>query len=258
MTDWVQLSKVLPYLVFPFNIVLWISIISIVFYFLNFRKPLGISLCLSLGILLVCGSPISTNLYSQHEQKIVAPEFEKMSSVGAIVLLGGSVGLPLKPRTDSEILGNRALHAFRLYKAGLAKKIIISGGNVFPQPGVKSESFYTARLLEEWGVPAEAVVIEEASRNTYENAIQTKKKLRLIDEDMVLLVTSAFHMPRALATFRTVGINAIPAPASYSIVTYTQPAILDWIPSISNLGKMQALIRENLGILVYRYRGWIS
>ena len=171
MTDWVLLSKVLPYLIYPFNIVLWALVVSILSYFLNYRKLLGILLFLSLGIFLVCGSPISTYLYSQHEQEIVAPTLEKLPSAGAIVLLGGNVGLPLKPRTDSEILGNRVLHTFRLYKSGLAKTIIISGGNVFPQPGIESESFYTARLLEEWGIPSNAIIIDESSRNTYQNAI---------------------------------------------------------------------------------------
>ena len=76
--------------------------------------------------------------------------------------------------------------------------------------------------------------------------------------DKILLVTSAFHMPRALATFKAAGIEAIPSPSSYSIVNYSHPQILEWIPSLGNLGKMQALIREKLGILVYRHRGWIE
>ena len=113
-------------------------------------------------------------------------------------------------------------------------------------------------MLEEWGVPPEAILIEGNSRNTYENAIETKKLMNSRQIDKILLVTSAFHMPRALATFKTAGIDAIPSPSSYSIVNYSRPQILEWIPSLGNLGKMQALIREKLGILVYRHRGWIE
>jgi uncharacterized SAM-binding protein YcdF (DUF218 family) len=112
--------------------------------------------------------------------------------------------------------------------------------------------------LREWGIPGEVILIEGRSRNTYENALETKKILKDKQFDKILLVTSAFHMPRALATFRTAGIDAIPSPSSYSIVDYTRPRILDWVPSVGNLVRMQAVIHENLGILVYRYRGWIG
>ena len=177
---------------------------------------------------------------------------------GAIVVLGGDIGLPLTPRISSQIGGNRALHAFRLFTANKSKLIIVSGGNVFSQQGVEPEAYYTSELLKEWGIPSEAVLFEGHSRNTYENAMETKKLLKARQIDKILLITSAFHMPRALATFRTAGINAIPSPSSYSIVNYARPQLLDWLPSLGNLGKMQAVIREKLGILVYQYRGWIS
>ena len=164
--------------------------------------------------------------------------------VGAIVVLGGDIGLPLTPRISSQIGGNRALHAFRLFTANKSKFIIISGGNVFPQRGVEPEAYYTSEILKEWGIPSEAILIEGRSRNTYENAIETKKLLNARQIDKILLITSAFHMPRALATFRTAGIDATPSPSSYSIVNYSRPQILDWIPSIGNLGRIQVVIRE--------------
>ena len=113
-------------------------------------------------------------------------------------------------------------------------------------------------MLKEWGIPGEVILIEGRSRNTYENALETKQILKDKQIDKILLVTSAFHMPRALATFRTVGIDAVPSPSSYSIVDYVRPRILDWVPSVGNLVRMQAVIHEKLGILVYRYRGWIG
>ena len=135
---------------------------------------------------------------------------------------------------------------------------MISGGNVFPQENLLGEAFYTAALLQDWGVPQDAILIEDKSRNTYENSVNTKNLLNSRDIDTVLLVTSAFHMPRALATFTTTGLNAIPSPTNYSMVGYSRPKILDWIPSLGNLGKMQAVMREKLGIVVYRFRGWIA
>ena len=101
------------------------------------------------------------------------------------------------------------------------------------------------------------IILETRGRNIYEKVRETEKLPEAHQNDKILLGTSVVHMPRALAIFRTVGIEAIPAPASYSIVNYFQPTIMDRAPSLQNVGKMQAVIREELGILVYRYRGWI-
>ena len=83
----------------------------------------------------------------------------------------------------------------------------------------------SGEILKEWGIPSEAVLIEGRSRNTYENAIETKKLLKARQIDKILLITSALHMPRALATFRTAGIDAIPSPSGYSIVNYARPQL---------------------------------
>ena len=143
------------------------------------------------------------------------------------------------------------------YNAKKAPIIVISGGNVFEQIGVESEAYYISEILQEWGVSSQYIIVEGRSRNTYENAVWTKKLMDSRQIDRILLVTSAFHMPRALATFRTFGINAVPSPSEFSTVDYSQPSILDWIPSLTNFGKIHAVIREKIGILVYRYRGWI-
>ena len=256
--DWVFWSKLLPQLIYPFSVVLYLLLAAVVVLHCRLHKMASRILWLTLGVILVCGSPLAAELFLRHEQQYLPVTVELTSKADAIVLLGGTVRLPIEPRVSSEIGGNRLLHAFRLYKANKAKLIIVSGGNVFSQRRVKSEAFYTAEILQEWGVRGEDILVEGESRNTHDNAIATKRLMDSRQIDKILLVTSGFHMPRALATFRTAGIDAIPTPSSYSIVNYSRPPILNWIPSLGNLGKMQAVIREKLGILVYRYRGWIS
>ena len=256
--DWIFFSKLLPQLIYPFSAILYLLLVAAVVLQFRLHKIASRMLWVALGIILVCGSPLATELFLRHEQQYLPVTMGLTPEADAIVLLGGTIRLPIEPRVNSEIGGNRSLHAFRLYKANKARLIIVSGGNVFPQRGIKSEAFYTAEVLQEWGVPEEDILVEGGSRNTHDNAIATKKLMESRQIDKILLVTSGFHMPRALATFRTAGIDAIPAPSSYSIVDYSRPPILNWIPSLGNLGTMQAVIREKLGILVYRYRGWIS
>ena len=258
MSDWITISKLLPQLLYPLNLVLVLLILSLFLLVRRKHKLPILTLFLAVSILLLSSSPLSTHLYRRHEQQYLPKMISQLPTVDAIVMLGGDVGLPLFPRVLSEIRGNRALHTLRLYQAGKAKLIFISGGNAFPQQEVHAESTYIAALLKQWGVSVDSIIVESKSRNTHENAKEINKLMEIRGFDKVLLVTSAFHMPRALATFRTVGIDAIPAPSDYSVVDYSKPIILDWIPSISNLGKLQAVIREKLGILVYRYRGWIS
>ena len=72
-------------------------------------------------ILLICGSPLSLELYRRHEQQYLPMAVDQLPNVDAIVLLGGDVGLPLFPRLESEVRGNRIVHSFRLYRAGKAK-----------------------------------------------------------------------------------------------------------------------------------------
>ena len=258
MSDWITLSKLLPQLVYPFSLILWFLVLAFLSLLLRRGKLAGVCLSLAVTIILVCGSPLSGEFFRRHEQQYLPVAIHQSPVAGAIVLLGGDVRLPLKPRLESEVRGNRVVHTYRLYRAGKAALIVISGGNVFPQENLLGEAFYTAALLQDWGVPQDAILIEDKSRNTYENSVNTKNLLNSRDIDTVLLVTSAFHMPRALATFTTTGLNAIPSPTNYSMVGYSRPKILDWIPSLGNLGKMQAVMREKLGIVVYRFRGWIA
>ena len=93
---------------------------------------------------------------------------------------------------------------------------------------------------------------------TYESAIFTEQILTERKIKQVLLVTSAAHMPRALATFRSNGVDAMPSPTDYLMVNRSQPTALDWIPNLVAVGWTTSAIREHLGIWVYQYKGWIK
>jgi uncharacterized SAM-binding protein YcdF (DUF218 family) len=65
-------------------------------------------------------------------------------------------------------------------------------------------------------------------------------------------------MPRALAVFRSAGIETTPAPTDYNIINTSQPRVLKWIPTLGAMGTFTGVFREHLGILAYRFKGWIS
>ena len=97
---------------------------------------------------------------------------------------------------------DRARLAMQLYREGRVKFILITGGKLPWQQSVEPEAKLVARVLQDWGVPKEALLVEDKSRNTYENATLTKSIFDAHGFKTGVLVTSAFHIPRALAVFR--------------------------------------------------------
>jgi uncharacterized SAM-binding protein YcdF (DUF218 family) len=147
-----------------------------------------------------------------------------------------------------------------LYKAGKAPLIVVSGGNVFPQDNVRSESYYMKEILVELGVPGDSILLDEGSRNTHENAIETEKILKARGINKILLATSSFHMPRAFAVFLKTGLFVIPSTTDIGAFNAKATAlkIFDKFPSLDGLNTLQRVMYENLGIAVYCYRGWLD
>lgn len=259
--DFVTLSKILPLFVYPFNIALWLIFAAL--FLLWRRRNRGAVVCIALAstILMVAGNPqIARFLYASHERTFLPVPVEESPTADAIVVLGGALNHPLPPRLSADLnsASDRLLHATRLYRAGKAPRVIITGGNVFPQPDIEAESFYMQELLEEWGVPRSAILTEGQSRNTYENAVNIRSMLSDQNISKVLLATSAFHMPRAHAVFASAGIHVIPSPTDYRVVDANEPLALTFIPDIGALSAINVYIREHLGMFVYRYKGWIK
>ncbi len=111
-------------------------------------------------------------------------------------------------------------------------------------------------LLVLMGVPARAILLEDKSRNSYQNAVYTAEKLEKLGINKILLVTSAFHMRRSEAVFTAQGLEVIPAPTDYQrlVGPVTMPS---WLPSVSDLWQSTHALHEHLGYWVYRFRGWL-
>jgi uncharacterized SAM-binding protein YcdF (DUF218 family) len=101
-----------------------------------------------------------------------------------------------------------------------------------------------------------AILVEDVSINTRENALFTHKILAARSIDHVILVTSAIHMPRAAATFRKVGFDVVAAPADFQSGWAQQSSVFNWLPSSANLLNSSNVRHEWLGYLIYKLRGW--
>jgi len=254
--DWVFWSNWLPQLVYPLNLSLFLSLLALFLIWKDRQCFAKLLLSAAIVVVLIFSSPLSLMLYHHHETIHRSGPISNSPQADAIVVLSGDVGIPVPPRQHSQIGGNRLLHAFRLFKAQKAPLIIISGGNVFEKDNVESEAQYSLRILQEWGIAQENILVETGSRNTFENAVNTKKLLQTHRISRILLVTDALHMSRAFSTFQHAGIEVVASPSGYSVAEYSRPALLHWWPKVENLMIAKRVIREKIGIFVYRFRGW--
>jgi uncharacterized SAM-binding protein YcdF (DUF218 family) len=132
----------------------------------------------------------------------------------AIVVLGAAQyqGRP------SPIYLARLEHGLKLYRDGVAPLLVVTGGR-----GVKGERWTEGaagrRWAEEHGVPADRILVEESSRNTYQNLIGVAGLLRPKGLDRVVLVSDPFHMFRAMAQAREVGLRPHPSPTRSSPIS---------------------------------------
>jgi uncharacterized SAM-binding protein YcdF (DUF218 family) len=259
---WIQLSKILPYLVFPLSIFFECLVIGWLCKRFGAIKFGNVFQGLGVIVLLVASMPPVAIAFNQRLESWYQPmPAAKAPRADAIILLGGALSLPLTPRIGPELTdaSDRILYAAQLYKAGRAPLILVTGGNVFKQDEkVESEAYYISKLLQQWGIPESAILIETESRNTRQNALNSAKILDQNTVKSALLVTSAFHMPRAAATFKAVGLNVVPSPIDFAVVNYKRPVLLDYLPSAGALGGTTRALREHVGIFVYGLRGWLK
>jgi uncharacterized SAM-binding protein YcdF (DUF218 family) len=197
-------------------------------------------------------------------QNIVKTE---LPTADAIVVLGGGTRSQAYPRPDVDFTdaGDRVWYGASLYHAKKAPKIIVSGGRISWKGAGDPESEDLTKLLVKMGVPKQDIIPEGESYNTRDNAIYVQKILKEQNFKTILLVTSAMHMPRSMAIFKHLGINAIAAPTDYRVSQLeldepnrqTESTILSFIPNEEWLLLTTQAIREYMGILVYKLKGWL-
>jgi uncharacterized SAM-binding protein YcdF (DUF218 family) len=201
----------------------------------------------------------STRLVSQAllgglESRIPGFTVETAPQEPVVIVLGGFMRAPGGSRKHGELseAGDRLLQAFRLYRAGKAPLILVSGGAV-PMLGNSSETESEAArtILLEWGVPDAAILIEKRSKNTEENARFSCEMLASRGIKRALLVTSA------VGAFRKAGLEVSPSPTNY-LTGWPQPDLpFRILPDTGALNDSTVALHEYIGLLIYRLRGWM-
>jgi uncharacterized SAM-binding protein YcdF (DUF218 family) len=260
------LSKLLPLLVYPLSLACLLLLALILLR----RRPRWV-LFLGVGALLLLwtgGNRLVALALARPLEWQYSPPAE-LPHAGVIVLLGGGELPAAAPQDFPGVneAGDRMIYAAHLYQQGAAPRILASGGVVgVDGPGGEPGAESMRKLLGVMGVPSEAVLLEPRSRNTYENAVETKKLLDPQGIRRIILVTSALHMPRAYAIFAKQGFEVIPAPTDYSVTEaawayYFSPdpavQLFNLFPRADVLDGTVRALKEYIGFAVYRLRGWL-
>ena len=171
----------------------------------------------AIGLLVAGLSPLGNALIWPLEERF--PSYrDDGTPVAGVVVLGGTF--------DSEVTNGRGQMALnetgeRIVALGeLARRypsarIVYSGGGSEFTPDTTPEATLVEKTVQSVGVVTSRVEYERASLNTYENAVYSKKIAQPKDGERWLVVTSAFHMPRAIGVFRKAGFAVVPYPVDY-------------------------------------------
>jgi uncharacterized SAM-binding protein YcdF (DUF218 family) len=174
--------------------------------------------------------------------------------VAGIIVLGGGVSLAkdngvYRPQPNEAV--DRLFVSAELAHRYPAAKIVVSGGPIDATTG-RAEADAVASYLTALGVAPDRMSLERRSANTAENARFSSALLHPAANQEWLLVTSAFHMPRAVGAFRRAGFTIRAVPADWRTTRTFWPQ--SWSAS-SNLKTFDLAAKEYLGLVVYRLRG---
>ena len=257
----VYVSKILLPLVQPLGLCAALWLAAFVCYLRGRARAAAVLLVVGATALSLAASPlVGARLLGALEDDFPCQEAAAYPVADAIVVLGGVTAPPVGPRTSIDV-GNgfdRLLHGMRLLRAGRAPVLILSGGAMAALSGsTLTEAARLRALATEYGIDSSAILTESASRSTYENAVAVKTLMAEHGMARILLVTSAYHMRRAAATFRAQDVDVIPAPTDVQVVpTPFHPGRL--VPTFTGLEYTSRAAKEHVGWWVYWLRGWIE
>jgi uncharacterized SAM-binding protein YcdF (DUF218 family) len=257
------LAKVLWFLLQPSSLMVGALIAGAVLLLATTWRRLARALlwCGSLGLLIGGLSPLSDALIWPLEYRFEPPDLERAGpAITGIIVLGGGADRPATGSAQIAALNEAAeryTEAVALARRLPGARLVFAGGSgglvTFEEP----EAATAGRLFEALGVAKDRITLESASRDTYENAQFTARLIRPAPDQRWLLVTSAWHMPRAMGCFRKAGFAVEPWPVDYRTPRRLEVARINTsVPE--GLRRIDFIAKEYVGLVVYYLTGRID
>lgn len=248
------LSKILTFLISPTVIILLLVICACIFKKPKIRRQF---LLLTLALLLLFSNPFIINRLTRLWQ-VNDIGYSNTKHYDAAIVLSGFMALDedLNRMTFGESV-DRLTESLIMFRKGQIDRIIISGGSGSIVKDSRESQLAKSFLVNYSMVPDSAVIIDTASRNTYENAIESKKIIEKYQIKSALLITSASHMRRAIGCFNKVDVKT--DTYSTDVTSGDQeyyPSDL-FIPGTSAINQWETLMHEVAGFLIYKIQGYV-
>lgn len=249
-------SKLLWFLASPDNLLLLLAAAGAALLWTRWsrwgRRCVGLALA---GLLLLAVLPVGHALMRPLEERFPRP-LELPTEVEGVIVLGGYQNqLVFDQRGWPELTAaaDRLVAFVELARRYPQAKLVVSGGSGMLLRQDLKESDVTRAALTRLGFDDSRVIYEETSRTTYENAVSSKALVRPSEEGLWLLITSGWHMPRAVGVFRAQGWRVLPYPVDYSTTPDRAWGFL--FQTGQRLALVSAAMHEWVGLIVYRLTG---
>jgi uncharacterized SAM-binding protein YcdF (DUF218 family) len=253
------IEKVLWLLLAPSTVLLVLGLLGLLLVFRHHRRTGLACLSISLGAFALIGFlPVGEALMAPLENRFPAVT-TLPADVTGIVVLGGAVETDLSAARGMPSLNaaaERMTSLVYLARHYPDARLAFTGGNGELIPGSMSEATVARELFTQLGVDQNRIVYESRSRTTYENAVLLKALMKPQPDQRWLLVTSAWHMPRAVGLFRHAGWSVLAYPVGYKTAPGLMTEFRDSIPE--RLGMVDLATHEWIGLAAYWLMGRTS
>jgi uncharacterized SAM-binding protein YcdF (DUF218 family) len=241
------LSKLLGFFAIPSNLVVLIGIVGLLLLPTRFARTGRWLAFVSLIVLAILGlSPIGNALIIPLEDRF-PPWDAARGAPDGIIVLGGAIDAS-GPRNERLVVVPELLRRYP------NARILFSGGSGALIDDADAEASFAAGLLESFGIARDRIILEDRSRNTVENAVFSKAIIQPKPGERWLLVTSAYHMPRAIGVFRKAGFPVEPYPVDWR-TRRAEDGLRPFATIVDGLRQTDTAVHEWVGLAIYWLTG---
>ena len=244
-------NKLLPIFVLPLG---WVVILLVVGLLRRNRWPF----IAALAVLYISSMPVvGTWLTHRIESRYPAVPIAQAETADAIVPLGGIFGAATCDGCLSNMgeAGERLEAGIVLWQQKKAPWLVFTGGRIPWSKQLEVEGEASKRAAVARGIPADKVLVTGEVGNTLDEAHAVAKLMRERGWRKIILVTSAWHMPRSAHLFRKAGVDFVPFPVDFQTGPNATTTLLDFLPRAEGLQRTESVLREWYGILFYALTG---
>lgn len=254
-------SKVIWFFLQPSTAMLLLLLVGTILLWTSWARAGRRVVLLSAALLALTGlSPVGHVLILPLEERFPRYDFEASGAPDGIVILGGAQDMSVTARRRAAAVneaGERLIETAALARKFPDTKILFTGGSDAVFGDRESEASGAAAILTGLGIDRSRLMLEDQSRNTYQNALYSSRLAKPGSAERWLLITSASHMPRAIGSFRKAGFAVEPWPVDYR-TRGTEDRWRFFPKPSEGWRRVDAAVREWVGLLAYRVTGRID